>query len=578
MPQTDEPGLTADPLADLLGESPGIVALRNQVRRLLARWTGSRRLPPLLLRGETGSGKGLLAAAIHRTSARGGGPFVAVNCAAVPPTLLEAEFFGVERGAFTDAREPKAGLFEAAHGGTLFLDEVGLLPGSLQAKLLTVLDDHCVRRLGSTRTRTVDIGLTAATSLDLEAAIREGRFREDLLHRLSVVTLRLPPLRERGSDVLLLAVAYLARAASDYGLPRKSLSAEARQALVAYHWPGNVRELANALERALLLSESPMITAEDLGLADPQTAAVGDSTAQPPRLRIPHAREGDGGAGESRARGGERGLPIADVASDGQPASIRRSLQAFERQQLVDALVRARWNVARAAEMLGIPRNTLRYRIAKYGLEPDGLTSGNAGDRHRARRSPVSAEPIGQAETATVPERADSTAPDGRAARWNTRVVFLRAELVVPPGKIASWSLRRGLEALADKVHAFSGMVTARRETGLDAAFGLEPAEDAPSWAANAALAIQKTTQRLQATDPGLRVTVALHAAVAAVELTRGTPTMAAESLREIDATLTGLMDRGEPGTVLVCAAVAPLLQRRFLLEACRPIAATPAG
>ena len=187
------------PLAELLGESPAIQAVRDTVGRLLAHGAEGRRLPPLLILGETGTGKGLLARALHRAGPRAAGPLVEVNCAAIPETLLEAELFGFERGAFTDARQPKAGLFQTAHGGTLFLDEVGLLPERVQAKFLKVLEDGAVRRLGSTQSEPADVAIVAATSEDLLDAVRGRRFREDLYHRLAVVTVRLPSLAERGS-------------------------------------------------------------------------------------------------------------------------------------------------------------------------------------------------------------------------------------------------------------------------------------------------------------------------------------------------------------------------------------------
>src|SRR5689334_3492657 len=191
----------------VLGESAAIVAVREQVGRLLR--SSARRLPPILILGDTGTGKGLLAATIHRGSARAAGPFVDVNCSAIPETLLEAELFGFERGAFTDARQAKAGLFQAANGGTLFLDEVGLLPLAMQAKLLKVIEERTVRRLGSTRNEALDVCVIAATSEDLPAAVKAGRFRTDLYHRLSVVTLTLPALRERGTDIVLLAEHFL---------------------------------------------------------------------------------------------------------------------------------------------------------------------------------------------------------------------------------------------------------------------------------------------------------------------------------------------------------------------------------
>ena len=192
-------------LGDLLGDSPGMRSVRERIARLLARPGEARRLPPILVQGETGTGKGLVARMIHRAGPRPDGPFVDVNCAAIPDTLLEAEMFGYERGAFTDARRSKPGLLQAAHRGTIFLDEVGLLPEALQAKLLKVLEDRMVRRLGATRDEPVDVWIVTATNEDLAVAVQQRRFREDLYHRLAVLTVALPPLRERAGDVMQLA-------------------------------------------------------------------------------------------------------------------------------------------------------------------------------------------------------------------------------------------------------------------------------------------------------------------------------------------------------------------------------------
>src|SRR5262245_45906430 len=211
-------------------------------------------MPTVLLRGKTGTGKGLVARAMHEASMRGSSPFVDVNCAAIPETLLEAEMFGVERGAFTDAQRSRPGLFQLAHRGTIFLDEIGLLPEALQGKLLKAIEEREVRRLGATHSEAVDVWVVAATSEDLEAAVAAGRFRADLYYRLAVVTFVLPPLSERGQDVLLLAEHFLARSCRDYGLPPKSLTPAARAAILAHAWPGNVRDLSNAMERVAVLS------------------------------------------------------------------------------------------------------------------------------------------------------------------------------------------------------------------------------------------------------------------------------------------------------------------------------------
>jgi two-component system response regulator AtoC len=247
------------PLDEILGTSPGIQAVRAALMRVLA-LGARRRMPPLLILGDTGTGKGLLARVLHRSGSRGSGPLVEVNCAAIPESLLEAELFGFERGAFTGAHRAKPGLFQAAHGGTLFLDEVGLASQGVQAKLLKVLEERTVRRLGGTRSEPIDVLLVAATSEDLQVGVQAGRFREDLYHRLSVVVVRLPPLAARGADTVLLAEHFLARACTEYGVPPKTLSAEAQAALLGFRWPGNIRELANVMERVALLDEAPVVT------------------------------------------------------------------------------------------------------------------------------------------------------------------------------------------------------------------------------------------------------------------------------------------------------------------------------
>src|SRR5262245_31706136 len=244
---------------ELLGESQVTASIREHLRRLLAHRPDGRRVPALLIQGETGTGKGLVAKLVHRHGPRAAGPFVDVNCAAIPETLLEAELFGFERGAFTDARHAKPGLFQSAHHGTIFLDEIGLLPAALQAKLLKVLEERSVRRLGSTTNEPADVWVISATNADLQLAMREQRFREDLYHRLAVITLHLPPLRDRGGDALVLAERFLARACADYGLSAKTFSPGAQQRLLAYSWPGNVREVANVAERAALLAESDVV-------------------------------------------------------------------------------------------------------------------------------------------------------------------------------------------------------------------------------------------------------------------------------------------------------------------------------
>jgi len=266
----------------ILGEDPSLGETLEQAARVIP---GGR--ATVLITGETGTGKELLAQAIHRNGPRGGQPFVAVNCSAIPANLLESELFGHEKGAFTDARASKPGLFEAAEGGTLFLDEVSTLPLELQGKLLRVLETREVRRVGGVRSNVVDVRILAAANVNLLSEVREGRFREDLYYRLAVVTLKLPALRERGDDPLLLARHFLSRLSEEYGLPQASLTPEAVAAIRRHTWPGNIRELRNAIERALLMSDGPEVGPEALALDEtPGTAppAVGGPLPFPATL------------------------------------------------------------------------------------------------------------------------------------------------------------------------------------------------------------------------------------------------------------------------------------------------------
>jgi DNA-binding NtrC family response regulator len=326
------------PVESLLGDSPPMRALREQ----LAHVAGLDRLgeagPTVLISGETGTGKELVARAIHAAGPRRGGPLVDLNCAAIPATLLESELFGFEKGAYTDARTSKPGLFEAADGGTLFLDEIGLLDVGLQAKLLKALEDRSVRRLGALAARRVDVRILAATNRDLEAACREGAFRRDLLYRLRVLTIELPPLREREGDVALLARHFLARVQERYGLAAARLSPAALRALERYPWPGNVRELSNVVERAALLHPAGLLEPDHLGLGQGGAAGL--------------AVGADGGVEVDFSRG-----PI--------------DLETVERTLIEKALTHTAWNRSRAAELLGLSKETLRYRIEKFRLSPE---------------------------------------------------------------------------------------------------------------------------------------------------------------------------------------------------------------
>jgi DNA-binding NtrC family response regulator len=334
------------PVESLLGRSPAMDAVRQRIQQVARADQLGEAGPTVLVSGETGTGKELAARALHAAGPRAGGPFVDINCAAIPAALLEGELFGFEKGAYTDARVSKPGLFESADGGTLFLDEIGLLDPGLQAKLLRVIEDRTVRRLGALSARRVDVRIVAATNRDLESAVREGGFRQDLFYRLRVLTVDLPPLRSRGDDVLLLAEHFLAGTRQRYGLGEMGLSPAARQALRGYPWPGNVRELVNVIERAAILNPSRTLEPEHLGLR-------GDS-ASPVAI-------GPGGA----------------VQVEFDRGAI--NLEAVERALIERALAHTRWNRARAAELLGLTKETLRYRIEKFQLGPTTESGGSAG-------------------------------------------------------------------------------------------------------------------------------------------------------------------------------------------------------
>ncbi len=277
----------------------------------------------VLLQGDSGTGKEVLARFIHRTSPRKNGPFVAINCAALPDQLLESELFGHERGAFTGALQPKPGQIELASGGVLFLDEVGEMSPSAQAKLLRVLQEREFQRLGATRTLRANIRLVTATNRDLRRAVERGEFREDLYYRLHVFEIRIPPLRERKGDVPLFAEAFLKDIGCSLVRPPAGLAEEAKAALAAHDWPGNVRELRNVLERAAILCEGGFITTEHLSLYSPRPATAASTT----------------------------------------------DLGTIERQMIEKVLLETHWNKVMAAKRLGLTRTQLYGRLRKYDLD-----------------------------------------------------------------------------------------------------------------------------------------------------------------------------------------------------------------
>jgi two-component system, NtrC family, response regulator len=281
---------------------------------------------PVLITGESGTGKELVARAIHRQSARKGEPFVAINCGSIPETLLESELFGYEKGAFTGAVQQRKGRIEGAQGGTLFLDEIGDIALELQVKLLRFLQDHTIQRLGAKQTIDVDARILAATNVDLKKAISEGRFREDLYYRLCVVTIAVPALRERDSDITLLARTFLTKFAEKEQKPLKGFTPQAVEALTAYTWPGNVRELENRIKRAVVMAEGKYVTPANLELNDPSSA--------------------------------EEELSTLRAMRDGREKDLVRL-----------AMEKAQWNVSRAASELGISRPTLYQLLTRYGLK-----------------------------------------------------------------------------------------------------------------------------------------------------------------------------------------------------------------
>jgi two-component system, NtrC family, response regulator AtoC len=348
------------PFAAVVGESPVMKALLDQARQIAA----LDETPPVLITGETGTGKGLVARTIHASGDRNDKPFIEVNCTALPASLMEAELFGHERGAFTDAKESKVGLFEAAEGGFIFLDEIGDVELALQGKLLRAIEDRVVRRVGGVRDRKIDVRILSATNRDLEKEVERDRFRRDLFFRLAVIPLRLPPLRERGNDVLILADHYLRRFSLKYGKDVRRIGAEARALMLSYPWPGNVRELSHVIERAVLWSKGQELGPDHLSLTRPMEAegrTTGPAARNPPASTESGARTGDGADGEAPDR------LIPD-----RPAAPGQTLEQWERALLEQALRDSAGNQTRAAQQLGISRDTLRYRMKKYGIGGGG--------------------------------------------------------------------------------------------------------------------------------------------------------------------------------------------------------------
>jgi DNA-binding NtrC family response regulator len=521
------PSSPPDPLDRLMGAAPALQTLRTQIRHL-ARFdaVGSPAVPTVLLQGETGTGKGLVARLIHDSGPRAQGPFIEVNCAAIPETLLEAELFGVEAGAFTDAKRAKPGLFEAASGGTLFLDEIDALPPPLQGKFLTAIEAKRVRRVGAVVEQPIDVKLIAATPVELSGQVRAGHFRADLYHRLAVVVLELPPLRLRGEDILVLARAFLQQYGAAYGVAPQRLSQAAETWLVGQHWPGNVRELSHLLERIVLLEAATVI--------DPASLA---------RLCLPQT-------GPAAAVSGHTPRP------DAPPNEIER---------LTDALRQSGGNLAAAARLLGMSRGGLRHRLHKYGV-----------GRPPLRRSSPS--------TLALPRRGKGDMPgvDGRivptsgatlkpTTGWAPKPVAVLAIEVTWPEvteaegeRYEPWTaVARWQQAVAEKVAGFSGVILQGSSALLLVAFGLpQTLEQLPQRAVQAALAVRHLAaeaQEAMTERSGPVVRLAAHLGTLLVADETGEPPERWLAMGETLALPVRLLGHAAPGELLVSAAIGRL-------------------
>jgi two-component system response regulator AtoC len=331
----------------IIGSSGALEKVLAVVRKV------SKSNTTVLVRGETGTGKELIAGAIHHNSLRASRNFIKVNCAALQENLLESELFGHEKGAFTSADKQRIGRFEQADGGTMFLDEIGDMSANTQAKILRVLQEHEFERLGGTRTIKVDVRLIAATNRDLPAMVEAGAFREDLYYRLNVVTIEMPPLRERKEDIAALTNFFIRRFAGELKKKIEGTEPEALKQLMRYHWPGNIRELENAIERAMLLADGTHIAPGDLRLGD--SAAAGSPREAASVIKIPPT-----------------GIPLEEI----------------ERLALIEALKISNWVQKDAAELLSISPRVMNYKIKTLGIDfPRG--------RRAAVQQPVESTPVG---------------------------------------------------------------------------------------------------------------------------------------------------------------------------------------
>ncbi|HVN83547.1 MAG TPA: sigma 54-interacting transcriptional regulator [Candidatus Binatia bacterium] len=506
---------TTQPTEAILGDSPQIDALRGQIRRLASFDTpGSAHVPTVLLQGETGTGKGLVARVIHDSGPRAGGAFIDVNCAAIPEAMLEAELFGFEAGAFTDAKRTKPGLFEAASGGTLFLDEVDSLSAPVQSKVLKAIEEKRVRRLGAVAAREVDVKLIAATQRDLKAFTEAGSFRADLYHRLAVLVLTVPPLRERGDDIVRLAEHFLRWFAEAHGLAPKRLSEAGQAYLLRYAWPGNVRELGHVMERVMLLSPAEEI--DETALRE-----LGGTVVAPSLAPSPVNAPADGGESSEDA------------------ARIRA------------ALAGCGGNVARAARGLGIGRNALRYRMRRLGI--------TRGDDDAPTPVPTAVPPA-----RAVPPSAPRALlqPTWEQKPVAVLVLSLAFRDVPDAHGFDPWTeAMRWDRAIAERVEGFGGVFHERSPSRATAMFGVPRAlEQTPQRAVQAALAIQRAVAQAGARAPDLRA--AVHVGDVRIDIAAADPAARMFPIGDTLALAERLLGHAGAGEVLLSPQAARRVER----------------
>jgi two-component system response regulator FlrC len=347
----------------LIAESPAIQTILSRCTRVAS--TDAT----VLLTGESGVGKDVFAREVHKRSPRAAKPYVAINCAAIPETLLESILFGYERGAFTGAVKQQEGKFEQANGGTIFLDEIGEMPLELQAKLLRVLQDKVVERIGANKSVEIDLRIIAATNRDLPVRVASGQFREDLYYRLAVFPIAIPPLRERVEDLLPLARYFVTKYGATMGHAKASLSQAAAERIVSYSWPGNVRELENAIQRALLLSDSGVIGPAELELGEIGAASMsaGSPAAVAPGVAAPTQAPSGQGVTSPGAPNTPASTTVATAESGPDLASIsNKNLAEVERDHILKVLQQTDGNRRKAIEILGISERALRYKLKEY--------------------------------------------------------------------------------------------------------------------------------------------------------------------------------------------------------------------